>query len=165
MGDGTEHRLSVISHNVTGELVSSETGGDMAIFAGRYRWDGTKKGEHEPIAWFAGSYDVKIFKLASASEKIQHLKPFICIYAMTGEGQSISAHPEKFAKQICNDFSLELERVMWVEDLLRKEDRYEIVLFVRSGKLGETIFYRTEKRMASEREVHMIQNELSKLEL
>lgn len=137
----------------------------MAIFAGRYRWDGTRRGEYEPIAWFAGSYDVKIFKRALPSEKIQHLKPFICIYAMTGEGQSISAHPERFTKQICNDFSLELERVLWVEDLLKKEDRYEIVLFTRSGKMGKTIFYRTEKRMASESEVRMIQNELSKLEL
>jgi hypothetical protein len=137
----------------------------MAIFAGRYRWDGTKRGESGPIAWFAGAYDVKIFKRTSSSKKIQHLKPFVCIYAPTGEGQSISANPEKFAKQICNDFSLDIERVLWVEDLLKKEEKYEIVLFTRSGKMGKTIFYRTEKRMASEREVHMIQNELSKLEL
>jgi hypothetical protein len=136
----------------------------MAIFAGKYRWDGTKKGESEPIAWFAGAYDVKIFERASSSDKIQHLKPIVCIYAPTGEGQSISANPEKFAKKICNDFSLDIERVLWVEDLLKKVNRYEIVIFARSGKLGTTIFYRIEKRLATEREVRMIQRELLELE-
>ncbi len=130
---------------------------DMAIFDGRYRWDGTKKGEHEPIAWSPGAYDVKIFKYASSSEKVQHLKPVVCIYAPTGEGQSISAHPEKFAKQICNDFSLEIERVLWVEDLQTDKDRYQIVSFTRSMKIGRTIFYRTDKRKALDREILMIQ--------
>lgn len=136
----------------------------MAIFDGRYRWDGTKRGEYEPIAWSPGAYDVKIFKCSSSSEKVQHLKPFICIYAPTGEGQSISANPEKFAKQICNDFSLDLERVLWIEDLLTKENRYEIIMFTRSTKIGKATFYRTDKRMALEREVLMIQQEISKLE-
>lgn len=136
----------------------------MAIFDGRYRWDGTRKGDHEPIAWSPGAYDVKIFKCASSSEKVQHLKPFVCVYAPTGEGQSISANPEKFAKQICNDFSLNIERVLWVEDLLKDEDRYEVIMFTRSGKMGNTIFYRTNKRMALDREVWMIQQELSGLE-
>lgn len=141
-----------------------EVGGNMAIFAGRYRWDGTKSGESEPIAWFGGAYDVKIFKRPSSSVKIQHLKPIVCIYAPTGEGQSISANPEKFAKKICDDFSLDIEKVLWVEDLLKKVDRYEIVMFNRSGKLGTKIFYRIEKRMASEREVRIIQKELLELE-
>ena len=135
----------------------------MAIYAGRYQWDGTKTGEQEPIAWSAGAYDIKIFKCASSSEKVQHLKPFICIYAPTGDGQSISENPEKFVKQICNDFSLDIERVLWVEDLLTVENRYEVIQFTRSTKIGDTIFYRIDKRMALEREVWLIQQELKGL--
>ncbi len=123
----------------------------MAIFAGRYRWDGTRKGDQEPIAWSPGAYDVKIFKRTLSTQKVQYLKPVVCIYAPTGEGQSISANPEKFVKQICNDFSLEIEKVLWVEDLLKDKDRYEIVMFSRSGKMGNTIFYKISKRIASER--------------
>lgn len=137
----------------------------MAIFDGRYQWDGTKKGEREPIAWSPGAYNVKIFKCTSSSGKVQYLKPFVCIFAATGEGQSISANPEKFAKQICEDFSLEIERVLWVEDLLTDTERYQIVMFTRSSKLANTIFYQTDKRMALEREVHMIQQELSAMEM
>jgi hypothetical protein len=137
--------------------------GFMAIFAGRYRWDGTKKGDQEPIAWFSGCYEVKLFKRASSSLKVQYLKPFVCVYAPTGEGQSISANPEKFAKQLCTDFSLHIEQVLWVEDLLKEEGRYEVIMFTRSGKMGNRVFYRLEKRMALESEIRMIQRELSEL--
>ena len=135
----------------------------IAIFEGRYRWDGTKTGEHEPIAWSAGAYDLKIFERSTSSDKVQYLKPIVCIYAPTGEGQSISANPDKFAKQICTDFSLDIEKVLWVEDMLQDEDRYEIVMFSRSGKMGNIIFYNNNKRIASDREVMMIRQELSEL--
>ena len=136
----------------------------MAIFNGRYRWDGTKKDNLEPIAWFPGSYDVKIIDRSIAEEKVQHFKPFICLYARTGEGQSISDSPEKFAKRICADFSLDMERVFWVEDLLTENDRYEVILFTRSGKMGKSVFYRTEKRKALALEVKMIQLSLAELQ-
>jgi len=128
----------------------------MAIFDGRYRWDGTKTGEQEPIAWSPGAYDVKIFKCAMSSDKVQRLKPVVCIYAATGEGQSISATPEKFAKQICHDFDLDIERVLWIEDQLTETDRYMVVLFSRSTKVGTTIFYKTTKRLALEPELQLI---------
>lgn len=137
----------------------------MAIFDGKYQWDGIKSSEQEPITWSPGAYNVKIFKCSSSTEKIQFLKPFICIYAATGEGQSISANPERFAKQICNDFSLDIERVLWVEDLLTDEDRYQVVMFTQYAKMAKVILYRTVKRMARESEVLVIQQELSAVEI
>ncbi len=136
----------------------------MAIYNGRYHWDGTKRNNQEPIAWSPGAYDVKIFRCAPSSLKVEHLKPIVCVYASTGEGQSISANPEKFAKQICNDFSLDMERVLWVEDNHKGEDRYEVVMFARSGKIGNTVFYRSQKRMALKSEVEMIEHGLSEVE-
>ena len=137
----------------------------MAIFDGRYRWDGTKQGAHEPIAWSPGAYDLKIFNYAPSSAKVQHLKPVVCIYSATGEGQSISAHPEKFAKQICNEFSLEMERVLWVEDLQTEQDRYQVVSFTQSMKIGKTVFYRTDKRKAMAREILAIEQGLTRKEV
>ncbi len=132
----------------------------MAIFNGRYRWDGTKKDDIEPIAWYPGSYDVKILDRSGTEGKVRHFKSTICLYARTGEGQSISASPEKFAKRICNDFALDIDRVLWVEDLLTEKDRYDIICFTRTGKMGKGFFYRTEKRQALEAEVKMIQQAL-----
>jgi hypothetical protein len=135
----------------------------MAIFNGRYRWDGTKKDDLEPIAWYPGSYDVKILDRSGSEGKVRPFKTAICLYARTGEGQSISASPEKFAKRICNDFSLDIERVLWVEDLLSEKDRYAIILFTRTGKMGKGFFYRTEKRQALNAEVKMIEQALVEL--
>lgn len=135
----------------------------MAIFNGRYRWDGTKKDDLDPIAWYPGSYDVKILERSGSTDKVQHFKTAICLYARTGEGQSISANPEKFAKRICNDFSLDIDRVLWVEDLLTEHDRYSVVLFTRAGKMGKDFFYRTEKRQAFDAEVQMIRQALADL--
>ena len=137
----------------------------MAIFAGRYRWDGIKKDEQEPIAWSPGAYDVRIFKSPASSEKVQLLKPFVCIFAATGEGQSISASPEKFAKTISHDFELDLERVLWIEDQLTDNDRYMIILFSRSTKIGSTVFYKTTKRPARESELQLIERELAGLQV
>jgi len=136
----------------------------MAIFNGRYSWDGTKTNGQSPIAWSAGAYDITLFQCAVSSGKVQHLKPYVCVFARTGEGQSISANPENFAKQICNDFSLELERVLWIEDLLTSEDRYEVVMFTRSGRIGKDYFYLTDKRQAFASEINMIEHELIELE-
>ena len=135
----------------------------MAIFNGRYRWDGTKQDDVEPIAWYPGAYDVKILERSSTTDKVQHFKTSICLYARTGEGQSISANPEKFAKRICNDFSLDIDRVFWVEDLLTEQNRYLVVLFTRTGKMGKDLFYRTEKRQALDAEVQMIRQALADL--
>ena len=132
----------------------------MAIFNGRYRWDGTKKDALDPIAWYPGSYDVKILDRSGTEGKVRHFKSTICLYARTGEGQSISASPEKFAKRICNDFDLDIDRVLWGEDLLTEKNRYDIILFTRTGKMGKGFFYRTEKRHALEAEVKMIQQAL-----
>ena len=133
----------------------------MAIFAGRYRWDGTKKDEQEPIAWSPGAYDLRIFRCAVVKEKIEHLKPYVCIFAATGEGQSISANPERFAKQICHDFDLNIERVLWIEDQLTDKDRYLVVRFTRLTKIGSVVLYKTNKRAALAPELQLIERELT----
>lgn len=133
----------------------------MTVFNGRYRWDGTKRDDLDPIAWFPGAYDVKILECSGLPGKVRLPKPYLCLYARTGEGQSISAHPEKFAKRLCRDFQLEIERVFWVEDLLTARDRYEVVSFIPVLKIGGIPFYRTAKRKASAHEVEVIENALT----
>ena len=136
----------------------------MAIFTGRYSWDGTKYDQLEPVSWYPGAYDLKIFGQKRKAGKIEDLKPFICLYSRTGEGQSISANPERFARRICHDFALEIERVLWVEDLLQEHARYEVVQFVRQGSMGDHVFYRVEKRQARPAEIQRIEVELKKLQ-
>jgi hypothetical protein len=135
----------------------------MAIFNGRYSWDGTKKDSERPIAWFPGTYNLKIIDCSGGNRSVEQLKPYICLFSETGEGQSIYANPEKFAQQICNDFSLNIERVLWVEEFSDDENRYDIIHFTRSGRLGNKYFYRAKRRPAMEKELHIIRKELATL--
>jgi hypothetical protein len=136
----------------------------MKIFDGRYAWDGKKHDEHDPIAWFPGAYDLKIVVFPDGEKgKLRRLKPYLCVYARTGEGLSISANPEKFAREICRRFDLDIEKVLWVEDLLGGEDRYEVVTFRKSGHLAEEPLYSFGKRPATAAEVEMIEREMAEL--
>lgn len=132
----------------------------MAIFNGIYEWDGKKHDDLEPIAWFPGSYELIIYNFVHDDfPQIDFLKSHICLYSSTGKGQSISAYPEKFAKKICHDFSLEFERVLWVENLKKEESKdhnYEVVVYKKSGMVGENSFYNSEKRTPRRWELELI---------
>jgi len=136
----------------------------MKIYAGKYSWDGKKHSGEEPIAWFAGSYNLKIFNVADGGKGVKHLKPYLCIYSKTGEGVSISANPEKFAKHICQDFSLEMERVLWAEELMENSGEFEVVVFTRSGRMGDIEFYSVDKRKPLTGEQRVIEKELRSLQ-
>jgi hypothetical protein len=133
----------------------------MTIFKGRYSWDGKKKDRREPIAWFPGAYDLRIVDLTEGKTGITFLKPFLCIYTNTGAGYSISENPEKFAKRICGDFSLEIDKVLWTEQLQNGSDSFEIITFKRCGTVGENAFYLMNKRKPLAGEIKLIKKGLA----
>ncbi len=134
----------------------------MAIFDGRYSWTGKKEDDRDPIAWFPGAYDLKIVNLAEMKQGVTFLRPYLCIFTNTGHGHSVSANPEKFAKRICIDFSLKLERVLWVEQLKENPGNFEIIVFQKCGKLSENAFYQVRKRKPTSGEMVLITNELTR---
>lgn len=132
----------------------------MAIFSGRYSWDGTKDNDKEPISWFPGAYDLRIVNLSVAKRGVTHIKPYLCIFTNTGRGYSVSANPEKFAKRICEDFLLEMEKVLWVEQIEIDSGNYEVITFKKRGQLGENRFYTMEKRKPLPNELSLINKEI-----
>lgn len=131
-----------------------------SIFHGRYSWDGTKKDGREPISWFPGAYDVRITNLAKATESISYIRPYLCVFTNTGKGYSVSSNPEKFAQRICEDFSLQIDKVLWVEQVEPDSENFEIVTFKKRGQLGERSFYAIKKRKPMVHELRLIQKEL-----
>lgn len=132
----------------------------MAIFDGRYSWSGKKEDHRDPVAWFPGAYDLKIIDLSKNNPGVTFLRPFLCIFKGTGVGHSISATPEKFAKRICFDFSLEMERVLWVEQDREEPDKFEVVDFKKWGNLSEDSFYQSRKRKPTKGELTLISREI-----
>ncbi len=135
----------------------------MKIFAGRYSWDGKRHKEEDPIAWFPGAYNLKVFDVTSGGKGLTYLKPYLCIYSMTGEGMSISENPEKFALHICSDFSLAMEKVLWAEEFPENSGKFEVIVFTRSRRIGNRYFYSISKRQPLAGEQKMIEKELAAL--
>ncbi len=134
---------------------------NKSIFDGRYSWDGIKRDQREPIAWFPGAYDLKIVDLTIGKENITFLKPYLCIYTNTGSGYSISENPEKFAKNICHDFALQMDKVLWVEQTAKGKDLFEVITFKKCGMTGEDPIYLTVKRKARDNEIRLIKKGLA----
>ncbi|MBE0585937.1 MAG: hypothetical protein IH612_19530 [Desulfofustis sp.] len=128
------------------------------IFSGMYSWDGKKHDERPPIAWFPGSYYLQICEVRRGAKNITPLKPFVCIYQQAGVGHSISAEPERFVQHICHDFSLAVDRVLWVERSPHPSaGAYQVIVFTKSGRLGDQDLYRVSKRDPTAAEAHVIE--------
>ncbi len=144
---------------ITSFIGSFRSGESMIIFDGRYSWTGKKEGRRTPVAWFPGAYDLKIVDLSKKNKGATYIRPYLCIYANTGYGHSISAHPEKFIKRICGDFSLKIEKVLWVEQITDLPRTFEIIVFKKRGRLSTEAFYRVEKRKPTVGELVVITKE------
>lgn len=135
----------------------------MKVFSGIYSWDGKRHGNRPPIAWFPGSYHVHIYETEMGGCNVTPLKPYLCIYQETGEGHSISAEPERFVQHICEDFSLAIERVLWVEQPRMPFVDIQVVVLSKSSMLGTQAFYRVSKRRPTDAEQHMIEDVIHQL--
>lgn len=132
----------------------------MAIFQGRYSWDGKKKDDRDPISWFPGAYDLKIIHLGGSDSSVFFIRPYLCVFTNTGKGYSVSANPEKFAKHICDDFDLEMEKVLWVEQAEAGSTDFDIITFTRRGQMGESVFYSLKRRRPMANELQLLHKEL-----
>lgn len=128
----------------------------MEIFNGIYSWDGKKHDDRDPIAWFPGSYHLHIFTIGADNGNVKSIRQHLCMYSETGNGHSISSNPEKFAKYVCEEFDLDLERTLWVEIRPSLQRKYEVVDYTRSGKMKDVSFYQMLKRDPNEQELRLI---------
>ncbi len=135
----------------------------MELFNGIYRWDGKKRDGRDPVAWFPGSYHLYIYSIGEDDGNVTSFRQHLCLYSETGTGYSISAQPEKFAKRVCEDFSIDLERTLWVEINPSPATKYEVIVYSRKSKLKEVFFYRIQKRTPTEAETRLIEEHLEHL--
>jgi len=134
----------------------------MEVYNGIYSWDGKKHDDREPIAWFPGSYHLHIYAIGEDAGNVTSLRKHLCVYAETGNGHSISSNPEKFAKYICDDFGLDLERTLWVEVRADRQQKYEVVDYARRGRMKDVSFYEIKKREPNDQELKLIESRLSR---
>lgn len=128
----------------------------MIVFDGTYRWKGRTTTNKRPISWWRSAYQLRIIDVSRDATGIVFLKPILVLFADTGEGASVTNCLPELAKHICEDFDLDLNRVVWVEDCPEADDRYRVAMFRRVARLQGEAYYQVDWRTASPGERELI---------
>ncbi len=118
----------------------------MLIYDGIYSWDGNKYPGQKHICWWPGAYNLKIVDCSENTKGVHLLKPYISIFSNTGNGTSIINCTQNFMKKICQDFNLEINRVLWVEHFPDQNDSFEVASIKKSVTVGDEALYSVSRR-------------------
>ena len=129
----------------------------MIVYDGTYRWQGSTAARKRPISWWRSSYRLRIIDVSRGARDVVFLKPHMVLFADTGEGASATNCLPDLAKQICHDFNLDLNRVVWVEDRPDEEKRFQVAMFHAVARLSGEVLYQVDWREAAPGELHLIE--------
>ncbi len=128
----------------------------MIVYDGEYSWQGNAKAKKRPISWWPSYYRLRIVDVSRDDPEVVFLKPHVVLFADTGDGASVTNCLPDLAKQICQDFDLDLNRVVWVEDRPEIKERFRVAVFRPVARLSGDIFYRVAWRSAVPSELSII---------
>ncbi len=128
----------------------------MIVYDGEYRWKGRSSVKKRPISWWQSAYHLRIVDLSRDVPDVLFLKPHVVLFTDTGEGASVTNCLPDLAKQICEDFNLDLNRVVWVEESPESTERFRVAVFRPVVRLGNDLFYKVTWRSTAASELNLI---------
>lgn len=128
----------------------------MIVYDGKYSWKGSTSAKKRPISWWQSSYQLRVVDVSSDAPGIVFLKPHVVLFSDTGDGASVTNCLPELAKQICEDFDLDMNRVIWVEDRPEIKERFRVATFRSVARLGSDIFYQVDWHAAAPSELTLI---------
>jgi hypothetical protein len=128
----------------------------MIVYDGTYSWKGNTTVKKRPISWWQSSYQLRVIDISGNSPDVVFLKPHMVLFTDTGNGASVTNCLPDLAKQICEDFKLDLDRVIWVENRPEATNRFRVAAFQQVARLGQEAFYQVNWRLASAGEMDLI---------
>jgi len=128
----------------------------LILYDGKYSWKGSTTAKKRPISWWRSSYRLRIVDVSRETPDVVVLKPHVVLFTDTGEGASVANCLPDLAKQICIDFDLDFNRVVWVEDRPEIKERFRVAMFRPVARLGSDVFYQVAWRAAGPSELNLI---------
>ncbi len=84
-----------------------------------YDWDGKSTSGEKPIAWWPGSYRVRIVKLETEETGLSYLIPFAVILKNMKVPATINISLRNcihnFAQKISKEYDLNIDKTLWIE--------------------------------------------------
>ncbi len=128
----------------------------MIIFDGTYSWKGSTSQKRRVINWWQSSYRLKVVKLSGGASAVRFLRSHIVLFTDTGEGASVANCVQALAKELCKDFSLALERVLWVESDGNPDPGFNVAVFSPLTTVGKEPFYEVSWRPILDAEMALL---------
>lgn len=128
----------------------------MIIYDGKYNWQGKKRFHFKPVSWWPGSYHLTIIDLSKSMPDVYLMKPYVVIVSNTGNGISSINCTDNFAKSVCRDFKLNIERVLWIEYHPKKPAHMDVATFKPVTTIGSETLYSVKWRSIMPNELEVI---------
>lgn len=135
----------------------------MIIYDGDYSWTGSTALKKRPISWWASTYHLKLVDLAEAQPRILAMRPYLAIFTDCGGGASVANCLPELAKQICTEFKLQINRVIWVEHNADTPAASRVAFFDPVTHIGAETLYRVQWRPPRQAEWDEIQSWLPRV--
>ncbi len=117
-----------------------------------YSWDGKTHDNEKPVAWWPGSYRVRIVDLDHGKKNVTFIKPLAVIMKNNGKGTSIRHCIHNFALKISKKYGFDLEKALWVE----MDDDIRVARVAGRQELQDGPLYRMTWRKALPNEREML---------
>lgn len=131
----------------------------MIIFEGKYHWDGTKKGDSNPISWWPGTYRLKIVDLTVKHPEVIHIKPYLCLFSCADSDYCVKNKFHNLAVKISNEFHLNPEKVLWIENFsTARHNNLDVAIIELVTTIGGEKIYKTIWRQIRPNEKELIKS-------
>jgi len=122
-----------------------------------YKWDGKRTSKEKPIAWWPGSYRVRIVKLEMEDTGLSYLIPFAVILKNTSTPAtmdiSLRNYIHNFAQKLSKEYNLNIAKTLWIE----LEDTIRVAMLKPDRKLAHETLYSISWRPIRPNELKMIE--------
>lgn len=121
-----------------------------------YEWDGKSTSGEKPIAWWPGSYRVRIVKLEIEDTGLSYLIPFAVILKnkSTPATMNISLrnYIHNFARKISKEYDLDIGKTLWIE----LDNMIRVAMLNPERQLASEMLYSISWRPIRPNELEMI---------
>ncbi len=121
-----------------------------------YDWDGKSTSGEKPIAWWPGSYRVRIVKLETEETGLSYLIPFAVILKNMKVPATINISLRNcihnFAQKISKEYDLNIDKTLWIE----LDCKIKVAMLNPDRQLADETLYSISWRPIRPNELEMI---------
>jgi len=113
----------------------------LIFFDGIYRLPGDRGKRGKEFKKWASAWRVKIINLSLSQPDVCHLRPYVVVATQDGEGIFKARCADSIGKRICRDFDLDVDRILWIEQIVSTPVQMLVAEFKPQWNFGRERFY------------------------